>query len=229
MEDGGWTREHCGVRALRPDPRGAPRPGFMLSVVTRGGSVFSQTARAGRGCPRGPLRMVGGLESSLDCAHLSIWDPSPALKMAPGRLFTRRLRAAGRRRRGAKTGAHAGRPAGPHPHHAVARRAGTARHGLSGEPGGAAAAATTSGFPGPAPGQRWPGALRAAGMRGDGLTRGLQPTKVRGMGREGAYACPPNLGPNEMQAWFATPTRRTLGKCRRHWQIQGKRTIFISN
>lgn len=115
MEDGGWTREHCGVRALRPDPRGAPRPGFMLSVVTRGGSVFSQTARAGRGCPRGPLRMVGGLESSLDCAHLSIWDPSPALKMAPGRLFTRRLRAAGRRRRGAKTGAHAGRPGRPAP------------------------------------------------------------------------------------------------------------------
>lgn len=148
------------------------------------------------------------------------WLPAACLLGGCGRL--------GAGGEGQRSGRTQVGPAGPHPHRAVARRPGTARHGLSGEPGGAAAA-TTSGFPGPAPGQRWPGALRAAGMRGDGRTRGLQPTKVRGMGREGAYACPPNLGPDEMHAWFATPTRRTLGKCRRHWQIQGKRTIFISN
>lgn len=91
----------------------------MLSVATRAGSVLPQTASAGRGCPRGPLRMAGGLESSLDCAHLSIWDPSAALKMAPSRLFTRRVRAAGRRRRGAKIRTHAGRPGRPAPRPAL--------------------------------------------------------------------------------------------------------------
>lgn len=69
-----------------------------------------------------------------------------------------------------------------------------------------------------------------AGVRGEGGTRGPRPTKARGTGWGGGFACP-NLCPNEMKVRFATQTRRTLGNANAISLANAGQTgrIFISN
>lgn len=69
-------------------PRRAPRPGFYVSVATKAGRVFlSPDPEAQPGVSPMPSTNGEGLGRSLGCAHPSAWDPSPALKMAPGRCL----------------------------------------------------------------------------------------------------------------------------------------------
>ena len=60
VEDGCWTREGCGARALWPAPRGAPRPGFTLSCGHQSGQRVSPDREGRPGAPRRPPTNGGG-------------------------------------------------------------------------------------------------------------------------------------------------------------------------
>lgn len=111
-----------------------------------------------------------------------------------------------------------------HPAHAAVRGTGAAG-GRPVPPRAREPGAATPASPGPAAGPGSAGAGVSVSREGAARRLGLTKAGVRVL-EEGASPAP-NRGPNEMQARFATLTKRTLGKCKRHWQIQGKQAEFL--
>lgn len=228
--------------ALLSAPLRAPRPGFYVSVATKAVRVFlSPDPEAQPGVS--PMPSTNG--EGLGLRPLLGLGSVPRPKDGSRPLLAQRLRAPGQRgagREGAKIGTRVGRP----------RRVAPRRSRLApppelqlGEP--ALPRRVCPGSPAARPGTgsrrrhlRVPrpctrassggrAAQRLARVRvcaGRGAQGGCSPQRPGVWVGEGA-SLSPNLGPNEMQAWFATPSRRTLGKCKRHWQIQGKQAEFL--
>lgn len=240
---GRWRRgrEDCGPPAGSGPAPGAPARGSRVRGHQGGEGVSPDTeARLGV-----PIRAVAswkepGLRPSLGLGSV------PRPKMAPGRCLPGdrghrdARRPGGGQRAGRRQGGSAAWPA-------RARTPAAARS--TGRGGGAVSVlrAPLGRQPGtwshhrhlrvPRPGapaglwQEGRAAARAdAGVRGEGGTWGPRPTKARGTGWGGGFACP-NLCPNEMQARFATQTRRTLGNANAISLANAGQTgrIFISN
>lgn len=114
---GGVEKMAAGPGRLR-SPRavalraGRPGPGLRL-LATRAGSVFPQTARAGRGAPEAPYEWRGVLKAAWT-APSPFWDPSPPLRWLPAACLPGecgRRRAGGEGRRSGRAGRPAPRPA----------------------------------------------------------------------------------------------------------------------
>lgn len=170
--------------------------------------------------PRGPYEWRGSLKEP--GRRLPLWDPSSALRWLPAAVYPA---TAGPPGHGAGEGTKiraAGSSAWPAsvPTHVAARRTGAARVCPVVPPRGREPGATASASPSPA--------LRVRVCVQGGRHEGIGAHKGRGADGRGRGVSPaPNCSPNEMQARFATPTQRTLGNAKRHWQIQGKQAEFL--
>lgn len=87
VEDGGGTREDCGLRVVIRSAQGAPAWVLRFCATKAGRAFLSPDPEAQPGVSPMPSTNGEGLGRSLGCAHHSAWDPSPALKMAPGRCL----------------------------------------------------------------------------------------------------------------------------------------------
>ena len=237
-------------RAPPTRPAQGARPGFDVSVWSAGeGRVLPQTPKLGKGFPRGARRPAAGVcEGARLRPPLGLGSvpppPAPRPKMAPGRCLPSDCGGAGARgpagggEGAARTRARTDRPGraaprrGPlRPHERRARRAGAGRPSCAprGQDPGAAASVSL----GPAPG-RAPEATRAAAgvsvCREGGATRGLGPTKAQeeGAGGGGGRSRLPRTS-TLMKCRLGSPRRERhiLGKCKRHWQMQGKQAEFL--
>lgn len=228
---GEGTKMAAGLRAARLSPALRGRRGLVLTFQcgppARRGHL-SRPRNPTRGAPETPYGWRGSAKER-GYAHHSAWEASPALRWLPAAVYPETVGPAGAGpRRGQRSGrAQGGRLLGvarSRPPHAAARRTGAARD-CPVPPRGREPGAAASASPGPAP---RPGSAGAGvSVSREDAARGLGLTKAGvGVLEEGASPAP-NCGPNEMQAWFATLTTRTLGKCKRHWQIQGKQAEFL--
>lgn len=213
---------------LSPAPGRPPGPGFHISARPAGARKASaQNWKTGEGCSRGPLRAARVFAEARAAPASGLGNPSLALRWLPADVYpatageTRVWGCGG----GEDLGAHRSAGAGG----ASARSPRTRRLGLA-RPGPVLPSRPAELPPPLARALRW-SRCRRCGCKcvQGGRCKGLgpqRPGKRRLEGRASTSGAR-NRGPNEMQARFIPPTRHTLGKCKRHWQIQGKQAEFL--
>lgn len=239
-EDGGQTRADRGPGASTPPRTG--RPGLALT------SQHGPPGREGRfPSPRSSARDPQGVpyewQGSLKGARAAPTPgpgirPYPRPKMAPGRSLPRDCGGTGARSQRLGAGdvqgpgcAQVGRGGQP-----LGRTRCAPAHAALGEPARAGRPGHRAARPReqpPRPQDRGRGrgrapAVTSAAAGGRVCREGAGAHKGPGGGGWGRGVSPArNRDPNEMQARFATQTRHILGKCKRHWQMQGKQAEFL--
>lgn len=226
--DGRW-RPGCGRRGCHPPAPGRPPgPGLHVSVRPAGGRKASaQSWKTGEGCSRGPLRAASVSAEARAAPASGLGNPSLALRWLPAAAdpaTAGETRVWGRGR-GEGLGAHRTAGAGG----SSARSPRTLQLELA-RPRPALPSRPAELPPPPARALHRSdsagagvSACREGGARGLGPQRPAERTLEDRASTSGAR----NRGPNEMQARFIPPTRHTLGKCKRHWHIQGKQAEFL--
>lgn len=221
---GEGTEDGAGLRAARLVPRaslGAEAWSLHFNVARQRGEGISPALGTRRGLLQGPRTDGGACGRAGPCPPLGLGSV-PRPKMAPGRCLPRDCGAS------RAPGGGGGKDQGAHGAAGFsgwpARAPRTLQFGEQAQPG-AVLSRPAPASPGPAAGPGSAGAGVSVSREGAARRLGLTKAGVRVL-EEGASPAP-NRGPNEMQARFATLTKRTLGKCKRHWQIQGKQAEFL--
>lgn len=214
-----------GCAAVTRSPRGAPACFPHCSVAHQGGEGLSPAPRARRGVRRSPCEWRGSAKEPglrLPLGVGSVLRP----KMAPGRCLLSDCGATrargwegGKDQREHRAAGSSEEPARA-PTHAAARRTGTARL-CPAVPPGARQGTGSRRLRDPKP------CARGAGMCAGKAAQGRWGPQRLGGGwpGEGGLACT-NCGPNEIQARFATPTKRTLGNANAIGKSRANRQNF---